>query len=377
MSDYSVRWPSFSGGASRVLGLFGTLKQCSSTRPGFLSTHTHLLCPAADGIRDRTKLGWSGEHPVIKHRLHLSRVHGDEELEDSRYAACAGLRPRFLNPVHLTEAPHVPHCRQKRSSLELLRRTADYFGSFRGEGHGSYILDRRHAPLVPAAVVRRSLRRVSSSRLLLHLIRFQLAKRLGYTVESKSLDHRTERRAQFFIHLELFNPPARDPVACRTRLRTSETRPHCPDSPARSSWTILSCRVRFRWTAGEKRRSEPRSRRFRASYAEGRFSARGAAFGGTGKGVEWRKKARRHTAAAASHSCCHEWRPPARRGGPDRARPGRLPHLPGRLQPDHPDRHAHRRPGGHRAASTPSPSSGTGSTPAPAPAPAACTATST
>ena len=126
---------------------------------------------------------------------------------------------------------------------------------------------------------------------------------------------------------------------------------------------------------GKKRRSEPRSRRFRASYAEGRFSARGAAFGGTGKGVEWRKKARRHTAAAASHSCCHEWRPPARRGGPDRARPGRLPHLPGRLQPDHPDRHAHRRPGGHRAASTPSPSSGTGSTPAPAPA--ACTATST
>ena len=165
MSDYSVRWPSFSGGASRVLGLFGTLKQCSSTRPGFLSTHTHLLCPAADGIRDRTKLGWSGEHPVIEHRLHLSRVHGDEELEDSRYAACAGLRLRFLNPVHLTEAPHVPHCRQKRSSLELLRRAADYFGLLRGDVHGSStILDRRHAPLVPVSAVPRSLRRVSSRR---------------------------------------------------------------------------------------------------------------------------------------------------------------------------------------------------------------------
>ena len=204
MSDCSVRLPSFSGGASRVLGLFATLKECSSTRPGFLSTHTHLLCLASDGIRDRTELGWSGEHPVIEHRLHLSRVHGDEELEDSRYAACAGLRPRFVNPVHLTEAPHVPHCRQKRSSLELLRRTADYFGSLRGEVHGSYILDRRHAPLVPVAVVRRSLRRASSSRLLLDLIRFQLAKRLGYTVESESLDHRTERRAKFFIHLEFF-----------------------------------------------------------------------------------------------------------------------------------------------------------------------------
>ena len=204
MSDCSVRLPSFSGGASRVLGLFATLKECSSTRPGFLSTHTHLLCLASDGIRDRTELGWSGEHPVIEHRLHLSRVHGDEELEDSRYAACAGLRPRFVNPVHLTEAPHVPHCRQERSSLELLRRTADYFGSLRGEVHGSYILDRRHAPLVPVAVVRRSLRRASSSRLLLDLIRFQPAKRLGYTVESESLDHRTERRAKFFIHLEFF-----------------------------------------------------------------------------------------------------------------------------------------------------------------------------
>ena len=38
-------------------------------------------------------------------------------------------------------------------------------------------------------------------------------------------------------------------------------------------------------------------------------------------------------------------RPPARRGGPDRARPRRFPHLPGRLQPDHADRRAHRRPG--------------------------------
>ena len=108
MSDCSVRLLSFSGGASRVLGLFATLKECNSTRLGFLSSHTHLLCLTSDGIRDRTELGWSGEHPVIEHRLHLSRVHGDEELEDSWYPAYAGLRPRFLNPVHLTEAPDVP-----------------------------------------------------------------------------------------------------------------------------------------------------------------------------------------------------------------------------------------------------------------------------
>ena len=238
MSDYSVRWPSFIGGASRVLGLFGTLKQCSSMRPGFLSTHTHLLCPAADGIRDRTKLGWSGEHPVIKHRLHLSRVHGAEELEDPRHAAQAGLRLGFLNPVHLTEAPDVPHRRQERSSLELLRRAADYFGLLRGDVHGSHILDRRHAPLVPVSAVPHSLRRVSSSRLQFDLIRFHLAKRPGYTFESESLDHRTERRAQFFIHLEFFNPPARDPVACRTQLRTSETRPHCLDSYCRLAFAL-------------------------------------------------------------------------------------------------------------------------------------------
>ena len=233
MSDCSVRLLSFSGGASRVLGLFATLKECNSTRLGFLSSHTHLLCLTSDGIRDRTELGWSGEHPVIEHRLHLSRVHGDEELEDSRYPAYAGLRPRFLNPVHLTEAPDVPHCRQEGSSLELLRCAADYFGSLRGDVHGSHILDRRHAPLVRVAVVPRSLPRVSSSRLEFDLIRFQLAKRLGYTVESESLDHRTERRAKFLIHLESFNPPARGPVACRTQLRTSETRPHCLDSCSR------------------------------------------------------------------------------------------------------------------------------------------------
>ena len=31
-------------------------------------------------------------------------------------------------------------------------RTYEHFGSLRGNVHGPYILDRRHAPLVPAAV---------------------------------------------------------------------------------------------------------------------------------------------------------------------------------------------------------------------------------
>ena len=100
MSDllFACLW--FNGGASHALGLFGTLQECNSGRRVW-RRHMHLLCLASDGIRDRTELGRSGEHPVIKHRLHLSHVHGHEELEDSRDAAYAGLRLGFLNPVHV------------------------------------------------------------------------------------------------------------------------------------------------------------------------------------------------------------------------------------------------------------------------------------
>ena len=80
----------------------------------------------SDGVCDGAELGWSGEHPVIQHPLHVCHVHGHEELEDPWNPARPGLRPRFLDPVRLAEVPNGVQGGQEYPLFELLGRAPEH-----------------------------------------------------------------------------------------------------------------------------------------------------------------------------------------------------------------------------------------------------------